>query len=141
MNRHLISILVAAVVAPVATGVYAAQVNEATANDKQVALSVEACVQSVATPRSYVADNCRADGWVVRNRIVIGPAGWVRASILPTCVLTDRKGRPDTFADTGPVPCTWNINEVDDRMSGSLYVSGTNERPVIRYVRGFKSAR
>ena len=45
------------------------------------------------------ADECRAEGWVIRRRLVVGPHHWVWRSRLPDCVTED----------SGDGPCSWNF--------------------------------
>jgi len=56
---------------------------------------------------AVAARMCRAEGWVVRPRLVVGPHGVVRRASLPHCTHEDGSGRQ-------ALPCTWNIGSRTD---------------------------
>ena len=43
------------------------------------------CAEAWQAPQSAGAEECRAHGWIVRPRFVVGPHGWVQAMRLPDC--------------------------------------------------------
>lgn len=46
------------------------------------------CVNSWKRPGSHTANMCRSRGWVVSNRLVVGPRAVVRHNTLRTCSMT-----------------------------------------------------
>jgi hypothetical protein len=72
------------------------------------------CDEAWQAPRSPGADLCRARGWSVSARFLVGPRAVVRHSSLPHCRFEDGSG--------GPRPCTWNVGpRVDGNGIGLAY--------------------
>src|SRR5262245_63358868 len=61
------------------------------------------CAEAWQAPHSKGADECRAHGWTVRARLVVGPHRWVRYNNLPHCREEDGSGQKSA--------CTWNIGK------------------------------
>jgi hypothetical protein len=86
------------------------------------------CKEGWQAPRSEGAAECRAHGWTIRPRIVVGPRGVVRYHHLPRCAQEDGSG---TVRGT----CSWNFDKpsVTDH-EASFWVSHHNGHPRYHYV-------
>jgi hypothetical protein len=88
------------------------------------------CDEAWQAPSSAGADECRAHGWTIRARLVVGPRGVVRMSALPHCRNEDGSGQRSA--------CSWNFHDGQrdgdgrgaslwlDRHDRSHYVWATN---------------
>src|SRR5262245_46665843 len=68
---------------------------------------------------------CRAHGWTVRKRLVVGPNKWVKFSRLTECWQED--------GGTGPFPCEWNFDH-GKRWGLDYYATGTFDHHRVHYV-------
>jgi len=84
------------------------------------------CKEAYVAPQSAGADECRAHGWVIRPRLVVGPYGWVRYSTLPQCRNEDGSGQRSA--------CSWNFGM--PRSWGKVYWVDYHNRT--HYVRGVR---
>jgi hypothetical protein len=83
------------------------------------------CKEAWQAPHSQGADWCRAHGWTVRARLLVGPHGVVRMHRLPHCREEDGSGQRSA--------CTWNIGRrVDGDGQGLSYWVGPGDR--VHYV-------
>lgn len=84
------------------------------------------CKEAWQAPHSAGADECRAHGWVISARLVVGPHRVVRYSALPECKNEDRgrscswnfdstyadNGRAYWFGPKGRIHYAWPLAEV-----------------------------
>lgn len=74
------------------------------------------CVEAHRYPHSRGARECRAHGWTIRTRLVVGPHHWVRFSTLPHCETEDGSHTHR--------PCSWNFDRTDGNGIGRSYWIG-----------------
>ena len=77
------------------------------------------CDEAWQAPKSEGAEWCRDHGWTVRARYVIGPAGYLRYSSLPSCRFEDGSGQP---VRGGNRNCSWNVHRGDGNGRGDQYL-------------------
>src|SRR5262245_34460579 len=87
------------------------------------------CQEAWQAPYSVGARECRAHGWVVRPRLVVGPRHWIRFTALPHCREEDGSGQRSA--------CTWNVGRpVDGNGHGRAYWVGSHD--YVHYVHGLR---
>lgn len=88
------------------------------------------CDEAWQAPHSIGADQCRAHGWTVRSRLVVGPHRWVHYSTLASCTFEDGSG--------SHLPCSWNFRRTDGNGIGDrFYVTGSSwSHHRVHYVNG-----
>lgn len=79
------------------------------------------CKEAWQAPHSAGADECRAHGWHISSRFVVGPRGVVRYNMLPACKNEDGSGQRGA--------CYWwdgDLALINDSRDRAHYVWDTN---------------
>ena len=104
--RYVIYLIVAATLIWVA-GIFVAPGSDAAGSEFPVGnrwvQPYGGCKEAWQAPSSEGAAECRAHGWLIRPRLVVGPHGVVRFTALPHCRQEDGSGQRSA--------CTWNVRD------------------------------